>query len=93
MHFGELLQNERVMHGLTQQQVADAVGIHLRAYQRYEYNTRKPSFEALLAIADFFDVSLDYLVGRCLDSECFKASRLHEPDTRIHEIEKPPRKP
>ncbi|MCI9158910.1 MAG: XRE family transcriptional regulator, partial [Lawsonibacter sp.] len=30
----------------------------------YEYATRYPEFPGLIAIADFFDVSLDYLVGR-----------------------------
>lgn len=34
------------------------------AYYRYENGERYPSYEALLALADFFGVSLDYLVGR-----------------------------
>ena len=33
-------------------------------YQRYEYGERKPSFDMLIALADYFDVSIDYLVGR-----------------------------
>ena len=33
-------------------------------YQRYEYGTREPAYQKLLALADFFNVSLDYLVGR-----------------------------
>ena len=36
-------------------------------YQRYEYGEREPSFQKLIALADYFDVSLDYLVGRSDD--------------------------
>ena len=49
---------------MTQQKMADFCGIQLRSYQAYEYATRTPDFRGLIAIADFFDVSLDYLVGR-----------------------------
>lgn len=37
------------------------------AYQRYEYGTREPAYQKLIALADFFDVSLDYLTGRSDD--------------------------
>ena len=33
-------------------------------YQRYEYGDREPAYQNLIALADYFDVSLDYLVGR-----------------------------
>lgn len=36
----------------------------LRTYQGYEYGESYPEVAKLIAIADFFDVSLDYLVGR-----------------------------
>ena len=39
-------------------------GLAVNSYQCYEYATRYPEFPGLIAIADFFDVSLDYLVGR-----------------------------
>lgn len=35
--------------------------------QRYEYGTTLPTVTVLIAIADYFDVSLDYLVGRSDD--------------------------
>ena len=56
-----LLRKER---GLKQQEVADHFGQSLRAYQYYESGTRRPEYPHLLALADFFDVSLDYLTGR-----------------------------
>lgn len=40
------------------------LGISTRAYQYYESGERYPDFEGLLALADYFQVSIDYLVGR-----------------------------
>lgn len=51
----------------TQRQVADGIGIAEQAYQRYEYGRTVPSALVLIALADFFNVSLDYLVGRSDD--------------------------
>ena len=55
------LRNERDM---TQKEVAAGLEIGYRAYQYSELEQRYPDFHGLIAIADFFDVSLDYLVGR-----------------------------
>ena len=57
----------RTEKGFTQKQVADGLGIAEQAYQRYEYGRTVPSATVLIALADFFDVSLDYLVGRSDD--------------------------
>jgi len=55
------LRKER---GLSQKQVADKAGISEIGYRFLEKGHRKPSFDMLIALADFFDVSLDYLTGR-----------------------------
>ena len=57
----------RKEHKCTQKQVAVAVGVTERNYQDWEYGKIKPGFDALIALADYFDVSLDYLVGRSDD--------------------------
>ncbi|MCI8436538.1 MAG: helix-turn-helix transcriptional regulator [Lawsonibacter sp.] len=49
---------------LKQQELADEFSVKLRTYQGYEYGESYPEVAKLLAIADFFDVSLDYLMGR-----------------------------
>lgn len=67
MTFHERLKELRSLRGLTQKDVADSVGMAQMAYQRYEYGTREPAYQKLLALADYFDVSLDYLVGRSDD--------------------------
>lgn len=59
------LKECRKEKGLTQQQVAIYCDITEKAYQNYELMTRVPQLEILIKIADFYKVSLDYLVGRC----------------------------
>ena len=56
-----LLRKEK---GMTQQEIAEHFGQSLRAYQYSEAGSRRPEYPHLLALADFFDVSLDYLTGR-----------------------------
>ena len=54
----------RIKKGLTQCEVAIQCDITEKTYQNYELMTREPKLEIMIRIADFFDVSLDYLVGR-----------------------------
>lgn len=58
------LKQCRKEKGLTQSEVAGRCGVAQKAYQSYELMTREPRLEVLLKIADVFDVSSDYLVGR-----------------------------
>ena len=48
----------------TQKSLAKEIGVSEIAIQRYEYGTRKPTIDVLISLADYFDVSLDYLTGR-----------------------------
>ena len=54
------LKNERK---LLQKDIASSIGLSLRAYQYYEKGQKEPTLSVLLRLADYFDVSLDYLVG------------------------------
>lgn len=67
MTFSERLKELRIYRNLTQKEIADSIGMAPVAYQRYEYGTREPAYQKLIALADYFDVSLDYLVGRSDD--------------------------
>ena len=49
---------------LTQQQMADKLFINRRTYSSYEVGSRSVPIEILSKIADIFDTSIDYLVGR-----------------------------
>lgn len=67
MSFSDRLSQLRKQRGLTQKQVYEAVKMSAIGYQRYEYGDREPAYQKLIALADYFDVSLDYLVGRSDD--------------------------
>ena len=44
--------------------MAELCGLKLRGYQQYEYSETYPTVPGLLFLADYFNVSLDYLMGR-----------------------------
>lgn len=64
MDFPTRLKELRIKKQVPQQQLADLLGISTRALRFYEDGSREPKIEGLIKLADFFDVSLDYLVGR-----------------------------
>ena len=49
---------------LTQTQISEQLNISQRAYSHFETGTRSIPTEILIKLADIFEVSLDYLVGR-----------------------------
>lgn len=57
------LRQLREQSGLTQQQVADGVGLGKQAISQYELDKRSPDYETLERLCDFFNVSSDYLLG------------------------------
>lgn len=57
------LMNARKAMKKTQQEVADYLGISRQAYSNYESGKREPDFETLLKLGEYFDCSLDYLLG------------------------------
>ncbi len=54
---------------LTQKQVAMNLGIVQQKYQQYESGKYQPDFETLIRIANYFGVSIDYLLGRTNEKE------------------------
>lgn len=62
--FRERLQELRKEKGATQKNMADFLGIKVRSYQSYEGGDRRPDYEKLVALADYFGVTTDYLLGR-----------------------------
>ena len=62
--FAEMLKKLRSQQGLTQLDLAKNLGVTDRAIRMYEAGRSVPSLTFAIALADFFDVSLDYLVGR-----------------------------
>jgi transcriptional regulator with XRE-family HTH domain len=62
--FSERLIQLRKNRGISQIALAKEIGVSSRIYQEYEYGKSEPKMSNLVSIADFFDVSLDYLTGR-----------------------------
>lgn len=62
--FRERLQKLREERRKSRIVVSQLCGLQSDAVRRYERGESKPSMEALVALADFFEVSLDYLTGR-----------------------------
>ena len=58
------IKDIRVRKGLTQAEVASALGVSSVVYSRYETGSRQPSIDMLVQMADIFGVTVDYLLGR-----------------------------
>lgn len=64
MELASALKRFRTLKKLPQTKVALAAGVSTTQYQNYEYGKSEPTASVLIALADYFDVSIDYLVGR-----------------------------
>ena len=64
MTFAENLLRLRTERKLKQAELAQQAGIGQRAYQTYERGQREPTLSTLVALADYYDLTLDELVGR-----------------------------
>lgn len=58
------IKDIRVRKGLTQAEVASALGVSSVVYSRYETGSRQPSIDMLVQMSDIFGVTVDYLLGR-----------------------------
>ncbi|WP_144456885.1 helix-turn-helix domain-containing protein [Bacillus pumilus] len=62
--FGKRITTLRKKAGLTQEELAKKLNVTRSALSQYELGTREPNYDLLLKIADFFEVTVDYLIGR-----------------------------
>lgn len=60
--FNKRLTALRKSKKLTQEEMAAKIGVHRGTYANYERGNRQPDYETLTKIADFFEVSIDYLI-------------------------------
>lgn len=61
---GENLKTLRINMGLDQKQLAHHLNINASSISNWETNRRSPDLDTLVKLADFFNVSTDYLLGR-----------------------------
>lgn len=63
MDFSVRLKQLRQKHRLTQSELADILDLKPTAISNYESKRNEPSFQKLIALSQYFDVSCDYLLG------------------------------
>lgn len=64
MDFPTRLKELRKAKKVNQTSLGKEIGVTLKQIQRYESGENDPTMSVLIALAIFFDVSIDYLVGR-----------------------------
>lgn len=88
MGFSEQLKKARLNKGLTQQEIANLMGITKSTYCGYETNKRHPDVAKIKQLANILDVSCDVLLEtgpyECLMNETIQTSR---PDTETRLLE------
>lgn len=62
--FGERLKELRTGKGLTQKQLAAVMNVSGNAVHAWESDKQEPSLAMLVRLADYFELSTDYLLGR-----------------------------
>lgn len=67
MDFGERLKMCREKKGFSQKSVAEKIGVKNNTLSGYESARYEPSYDVLTKLADIYEVSLDYLLGRSSD--------------------------
>ena len=80
---GDKLKNLRKRKNITQKDIADYLGVSPSAIGLYEQNRREPDLETVKKIADFFNVSVDYLLDRT-DKRNIDTS--NDVDERLHKV-------
>lgn len=75
--FGSRLKQLRMTNTLTQQDLAISLNISKSNISKYENGTIEPSFEILIKISDYFQVSIDYLLGKTDIENIYKNTSNH----------------
>ncbi|CAM5204256.1 MULTISPECIES: helix-turn-helix domain-containing protein [Bacillus subtilis group] len=81
MAFSKRLTMLRKSKNLLQKEVADKIGVARTTYASYEQGKREPDIETINKIADFFDVSTDYLLRGIINQKVDKI--MNDPETLI----------
>ena len=68
MKFNERLKKIRLRSSYLQKDLASSINVSVRTFQAYEHGDNEPNIEKLIKLADIFQVTLDYLMGRDTNS-------------------------
>lgn len=64
MNIGEIIKELRTERDLSQQKLAEAIGVSQKAVDYWERGINEPKASYIVRLADFFEVSCDYLLGK-----------------------------
>lgn len=85
MNFPERLRYLRKSANISQQTLGDAMNVTKVSISGYETGNRKPDTDTLQKLADYFDVSIDYLLGRSETKEARASYQTAEKEITIEE--------
>lgn len=90
-NFQNIFRKLRTSSNLTQSAIAEKIGISRSTIGMYETGAREPDFETLEKIADYFNVDIDFLLGRTnqttmLPETIGKYSKTHELDVIYEQL-------
>lgn len=92
-NFFDIFKTIRKQRNLTQEQIAEALGVSSQAISKWETNTSYPDISLLPIIADYFGVSIDYLLGHDtgkqkeeIEKVCNKADTLFDDNNYIQAV-------
>ena len=80
MNFGQILTDLRIEKGIYQKELAVYLNVSIGTISNYENGVHYPDLTTLCQIADYFNVTTDYLLGR--------TRYQHDPDTLNHSLAK-----
>jgi transcriptional regulator with XRE-family HTH domain len=83
--FGTRIKELRKKKKFTQTDIAKRLGIPRGTYSNYELGNREPDFNTVEKLADIFEVSIDYLLGRTTEEEPSREEEQPDPDKIIAE--------
>lgn len=65
MTFPERLQSLRERRRISRRVLSELCGLNSDAIRRYERGEVEPTLHSLIAISEYFEVSVDFLIGKC----------------------------
>lgn len=77
------LKKMRVAKGLSQQKLANVLGVSQQSVNKYENHNVEPDVAILIALADYFDTTIDYLVGRNDSDEPLRENELTHTEEKL----------
>ncbi len=64
MNIGEIIKELRLEKNISQKKLADAIGVSQKAIDFWERGVNEPKASYIIKLADYFEVSADYILGR-----------------------------